>query len=135
MIHHKITRDLIEDGMEVEVSASAVDKLKRKREAFELAGIGMIDPLSFFKDIEASDPEGRAEKLFMFQAAPMEYFQKFIRGNDGTAQMAMALQQQPVPGQGPPPAPPGEGQPPMAPPRPPDTTGRPRVEPPAQPLV
>ena len=92
----KITRDLIEDGVEVKVSASSVDKLRRKREAYELAGIQMTDPVTFFKDIEASDPEGRAERLILFQTNPSLYFEKYVRGNETTVDMANALAQQPV---------------------------------------
>ena len=99
VVFQTIDRDMIEDGMEVEVSASSVDKLRRKREAFELAGIGMIDPVSFFKDIEASDPEGRAEKLMLFNAAPELYMQQVIKGQD-TMGMAQQLGQMPVGGGG-----------------------------------
>jgi hypothetical protein len=110
-IFQNIDRDLIEDGQIVEVSASAVDKMKRKREAFELANIGMTDPLTFFRDIEATDPEGRVEKLMMFQAQPMQYFQQFVKGIQGTEGMVQQLQQQPVPPQGVP-----QEAPPVAPP-------------------
>ena len=96
----KITRDLIEDGVEVKVSASSVDKLRRKREAYELAGIQMTDPVTFFKDIEVSDPEGRAERLILFQTNPSLYFEKYVRGNETTVDMANALAQQPVTSQG-----------------------------------
>jgi len=91
-----INRDLVEDGMLVEVSASSVDKLRRKREAFELAGINMIDPVQFYKDIEASDPEGRAEKLILFQTQPALYFQKFVEGRETTEEQVGALGQMPT---------------------------------------
>ena len=109
-------RDIVQDGMEVEVNASSVDKLRRKREAFELAGIGMIDPVNFFKDIEASDPEGRAEALMTFQAAPDLYMQKYVKGMD-TQGMVDELGNQPVETPMSPEAqavaPPVEGVPPM----------------------
>jgi len=95
MVFKKLTRDLIEDGVEVAVSASSVDKLRRKREAFDLVGIGMIDPVQFYRDIEASDPEGRARALMLFNTQPMVYFQKYIEGRD-TKQMVQALGQAPV---------------------------------------
>ena len=95
-LHMKINRDLIEDGMEVEVSASSVDKLRRKREAYELAGIGKGDPVQFYKDIEASDPEGRAKAEMLFNLSPMLYFQKYVEKNENTEQMTQALGEQPV---------------------------------------
>lgn len=93
-----ITQDSIEDGMEVVVSASGVDKLMGKREAYERAKMQLTDPLSFFADINASDPQGRTEKLMLFNIAPELYLQKYVYKQDVT-QMAMALQRQPAPGQ------------------------------------
>jgi hypothetical protein len=82
LVFQKLNRDLIEDGMEVKVSASSVDKLRRKSEAFQLVSIGMIDPVQFFRDIEASDPEGRARSLMLFQTQPMMYFQNYVEDRD-----------------------------------------------------
>jgi len=113
LVFSKLTRDLIEDGMEVEVSASAVDKLRRKREAFELAKMSLIDPVTFFRDIEASDPEGRARAMMLFTTQPMMYFQKYIEGMQDTGQMAQQLGQLPV--QGPPASPEAQA---MQPPEP-----------------
>lgn len=94
----KIDRDFIEDGMEVEVSASAVDKLRRRQEAKELARTEMIDPLTFFKDMDLDDPEGRTEKLLMFNAEPALYYETYGKGREGVAGVAGALGEQPVPG-------------------------------------
>ena len=91
----KISRDSIEDGMEVMVSASGVDKLERKREAFERAKMQLTDPLSFFIDTDASDPLGRTEKLLTFMSSPELYMQKFVKKLD-TQGMANELSQQPV---------------------------------------
>jgi hypothetical protein len=112
-VFQKLTRDVIEDGVEVKVSASSVDKLRRKKEAFDLVGIGMIDPVQFFRDIEASDPEGRARSLMLFQTQPQMYFQNYIEGRD-TNEMVQQLGQMPV--QGPPVSPEAQAmQPPEAP--------------------
>ena len=96
MVFSKMNRDLIEDGMEVEVSASSVDKLRRKKEAFDLAGMGLIDPLNFFRDIEASDPEGRTRALMLFQQQPQFYFQKYVEQLENSQQMAQQLGQVPL---------------------------------------
>lgn len=91
----KISRDLVEDGMEVMVSASGVDKVQRKREAFEKAKLGLIDPLQFFIDTDSSDPRGRTEKLLLFKLEPLQYYQQFVKERDVT-QQAEALDQAPV---------------------------------------
>jgi len=97
IVFQKLNRDLIEDGVEVEVSASSVDKLRRKSEAFQLVSMAMIDPVTFFRDIEASDPEGRAKALMLFQTQPQMYFQQYIEGRS-VEQMAQELPQMPLEG-------------------------------------
>lgn len=91
----RINRDSIEDGMEVQVSASGVDKLQRKREAFERAKMKLTDPLSFFEDTDTPDPVGRTERLMLYMTAPQLYLQKFVKKRDIT-EMAAALMQQPL---------------------------------------
>lgn len=100
VVFQRINQDFVEDGMEVTVAASAVDKMRRKREAFELAQISMTDPLSFFEDIESPDPKDRAERLMIFTLSPEMYFQKYIEGNQNMGQMATALNGQPPAGGG-----------------------------------
>ena len=98
VVFTKVNRDLVEDGVEITVSASGVDKLERKREAFERARMQLTDPLSFFIDTDASDPIGRTEKLIVFLSSPELYMQKYVKKRD-TKQMGEALQQQPISGQ------------------------------------
>jgi hypothetical protein len=86
----RITNDAVEDGMEIVTQASGVDKLMAKREAYERARMNMTDPLSFFTDVNATDPKGRTEKLMTLQASPELYLQKYIMGNS-TTQMAQQL--------------------------------------------
>jgi len=96
VVFQKLDRDLVEDGVEVEVSASSVDKIRRKSEAFDRAGIQMTDPISFFRDTEADDPKGRAEKLILFNTSPALYFQKFIEDKKDTQEQVDSLGQQPT---------------------------------------
>jgi len=91
----RIDRDLIEDGMEVIVSASGVDKIERKREAFERARLKLTDPLTFFVDTDSNDPIGRSDKLMTFLLSPELYHQKFVLKRD-TAEMGQQLNQEPV---------------------------------------
>lgn len=88
--------DMIEDGMEVEVFASGTDKLRQERQAKEDAQLGVIDPLTYFRDTNRSDPEGRAEMLFWFQNAPELYYKKYVEGAEvpDIAEQLQLIQQQ-----------------------------------------
>lgn len=78
MLHAVITQDLIEDGMEITVSASGVDKIKRMREAMEMAKMGIIDPLTFFEDIGANRAKERAKRAMLYKIAPQLYLQTYL---------------------------------------------------------
>lgn len=80
--HEALSFDMIEDGMEIEVFASGTDKLRAERKAKEEASLGLIDPISYFRDTGRSDPEERARMLFYFQNSPELYFKKYIEGAD-----------------------------------------------------
>lgn len=96
----KINRDMIQDGMEITISASATDKLKAQQNAFDMSKMRMTDPLSFYQDINATDPVGRTEKLLTFMQQPDLYLQKYVL-NQSTEDMANTLNGQPQqPGQG-----------------------------------
>jgi len=99
LVFDVLHRDLVGDGMAVKVSASGVDKANRKREAENRAQLALTDPLSFFEDTEASDPEQRTERLMLFNISPAMYIEKYLKGVDGTEGLVQALQQQPVAGQ------------------------------------
>lgn len=87
----KINRDIVEDGQEVSIGASGTDKLKAEQKAMDMAKLNMVDPLTFYKDIGASDPRGRAEKLMLYTTYPDMYYQKYIAGNSSVSAMAGAL--------------------------------------------
>ena len=97
-VQQAITQDLVTDGIEVEVGASSTDKMQKKREAYERARMQMTDPLTFFKDTEAPDPEDRTEKLMLYMLSPELYIQKYLAGRD-TQDMVTMLQQQSMAGQ------------------------------------
>lgn len=80
--HLRLTQDLIEDGMEVKVKSSGTDKLRRERLAKEEASLGLIDPLSYFKDTGREDPEHRAELAFLWNTAPELYYKKVVQKQD-----------------------------------------------------
>ena len=78
VLHTRLTQDLVEDGMEVVVSASGVDKTLRKRTAIENAKLGFADPLTFFEDTEQSNPKERAKRAMLVQLAPQMYIQEYL---------------------------------------------------------
>lgn len=87
----KINSDMVEEGMEIIVSASGTDKVMKQRTAVQLAQMKMTDPLSFYQDLGFKDAKLRAEKLFMFTADPQGYFTKYILGLETPQQQANAL--------------------------------------------
>lgn len=80
----KLHRDLLDDGMEVIISASGSDKLKAEQRAMDMAKMKLIDPFKFFTDIRASDPRGRTLTLMNFMMNPQLYLQDIQNGGDGT---------------------------------------------------
>ena len=96
VLFQRVTQDIIDDGMEVIVSASGVDKLQRKRMAIQNMQSGVGDILTYYIDTEQSNPKERARKAFLYVNAPQMYYQEFL-----------AAEMQPEQGQlGQPPAPP-----------------------------
>lgn len=88
-----LKRDKIEDGMEVLMKASGTDKLKAQRNAMDMAKLGppYVNPIDFFKDMDISDPEGRAERGMMLMTDPSGYVTKYILGLDTTQQIGDTL--------------------------------------------
>jgi hypothetical protein len=98
-------RDMVEDGMEVTVKSSGTDKLKTQKTAMEMAGMQLVDPLQFYRDMGLDDPEGRTERLLTFTTNPAEYLAKYVMNlGNNPAEMAATLNGTP-PGVVPPPAP------------------------------
>jgi len=78
VLHTKLTQDMVDDGMEVVVSASGVDKMMRKRMAMENMKLGIGDPLSYYEDTEQSNPKERALRAMLAQGAPQMYMQQYL---------------------------------------------------------
>lgn len=100
-LYTAINQDLVDDGMVVAVSASAVDKLQRKRLAMENMKLGVGDILSYYEDTDQSNPKERARRAFLQQNSPMMYYQQYL-AEEGSQPL-------PMPGQ------PPMGQPPVDP--------------------
>lgn len=93
VIFTNLSQDMVDNGMEVVITASGTDKIKAKQQAMDMAKLKMIDPLTFFKDLGVSDPQGRVEKLMLFSADPQGYMVKYGMGLDNSQQMGEALAQ------------------------------------------
>ena len=77
-------RDSIDDGIDITVQASTVDKTERRTIAAQLASSGSIDPMSLFEDLDAKNPEERARRLAAFQAGPAAYLELIIGDQEGS---------------------------------------------------
>src|SRR3990167_9190619 len=91
IIHKKLHRDLVDDGMEVVIKSSSTDKLRAEKLAKEAAQLKMIDPLSYYEDVGLTDPKGRTKRLIDFMADSLSYSMKHVEGLEGTNQQVDAL--------------------------------------------
>ncbi len=110
-LHTRLTQDMVDNGMEVVVSASGVDKMMRKRQATQNMSLGVGDPLSYYQDTEQSNPKQRALMAMMAQGSPQMYITQYLLDDKDKAanpMMQQALAASPG-GQAMPP----EAQPPM----------------------
>lgn len=91
-----INQDFVDDGFLVEVSASGVDKLLRKRLAVENFKIGASDLLSYYEDIGADNPKERAYRAFLQKAAPQMYLQQYLMPEGALENGQLQPEQQPA---------------------------------------
>lgn len=113
-IFMQITQDFVEDGQAVLIKASGTDKLRKQNNAMQMAKMDMIDPLSFYEDMDMDDPEGRTARQVAFKTDMPLYLSAFVEtAATSTPQLAQKLaaitQQQQMAGQ--PPAPGGAPNP------------------------
>jgi hypothetical protein len=124
VLHTRLSQDSVDNGMEVVVSASGVDKMLRKRMAEENMKLGIGDPLSYYEDTEQSSPRERALRAMMAQGSPQMYIAQYLapkpEGVPGqppsAADQALAASPGGDPNAQPPAAPAGPPMPPAAPP-------------------
>jgi hypothetical protein len=91
-----ITQDLVEDGVEVDIKASSVDKVKRESDAKEDAKLGLSDPLTYFEDLERPNPKERAKRVLLLKLNPELYLQQVL-GGVNSQPTVQALNQMPTP--------------------------------------
>ena len=121
-IELRLDNDSIDDGLEVLVTASTVDKLRAERNAQGMAELGFSEPISYMKDMGIPNPEERAEMAFLWANNQPLYFQKFVLKKD-ISDLANQVVAQSLPAQ--PAQPAGAVQPAPALPSPQDTTAIP----------
>lgn len=98
-VFQRLHRDMIEDGQEITITASGVDKLKAANQAIDLAKLQLIDPLTFYEDIGKRDAPERTKRLMTFLSSPEQYMATYVMGLDGSQAQADALNgQQPQDG-------------------------------------
>ena len=79
-------RDSIDDGINIMVEASTVDKTERRATATQLASAGSIDPLTLFEDLDAKNPKERARRLALMNADPTgAAYMQYIIGDQQAA--------------------------------------------------
>ena len=90
-VFQRLHRDMIQDGMEVTITASGVDKLQRQNQAMDMAKLQLIDPLTFYEDIGTKNAPERTKRLLTFLSAPEQYMAEYAMGLDSTQKQADAL--------------------------------------------
>lgn len=91
VLFQKLHRDMIQDGMEVTITASGVDKLQRQNQAMDMAKLKLIDPLSFFEDIGTKNAQERTKRLLSFLNDPAQYQAEYVMGAGTPQEQAQML--------------------------------------------
>lgn len=79
MLEAELTRDLIDDGIALNVKANSVDALTRRNDAFTLAKVKAIDPLSLAEDMDVPNPKERTRRLMAFLSGEQDGYAKYMR--------------------------------------------------------
>ncbi|MEM3077609.1 MAG: hypothetical protein QXW38_08350 [Candidatus Nitrosotenuis sp.] len=79
MVYIRLTRDMIEDGMEVNVKASSVDKQTRRADALQLAARKAIDPLTLFEELDVPNPKERTKRLISFLTGQLDNYAGYLK--------------------------------------------------------
>jgi hypothetical protein len=72
--HVKLTRDMIQDGLEVTVKSSLIDQQERRQMAQEEANLQFTDPLTYYEDMDRSNPKERARRLVLWKQGRFEEY-------------------------------------------------------------
>lgn len=67
VIQEYIQRDMIDDGISLNVKGSAADKITARNQAINLGSSGAIDPMTMFEEMDAPNPKERTQRLLLFK--------------------------------------------------------------------
>lgn len=79
MVYEELTRDMIDDGIAINVKASTVDKQVRRSEAMKLASQKAIDPYSLFQDLDYPNPKERTKRLLFFLGGQQDGYARYMQ--------------------------------------------------------
>lgn len=83
-VFQRLHRDMIQDGMEVTITASGTDKIQAQNRAMDLAKLKSIDPLTLFEDLGTKNADERTRRLMAFLTDPNVYMSEFVLGAGST---------------------------------------------------
>ncbi len=64
---YNISRDLIDENINIIIKANTVDKAAKRSQSIDLASSGNSDPYSLYEDLEIPNPKERAQRLIAFK--------------------------------------------------------------------
>ncbi len=91
IVYVRLNRNMVREGMLVKIKASGTDKLKAQNNAMDMAKLGMIDPVQFYRDMGLSDPEGRAKQILLWMTDKNTYMLQYVEGLDTSEAQAQQL--------------------------------------------
>lgn len=100
-VFQAINQNFVSNGLVVEVSASAVDKMLRKQLAVQNMKMGVGDLLSYYEDTNQSNPKERAYRAFLQQTSPQMYAQQYLMPDQQQQPQQPPAGQPTLPGQAP----------------------------------
>jgi hypothetical protein len=82
VIQEYIQRDMIDDGIAINVKGSVADKITARNQAVNLGASGSIDPLTMFEEMDAPNPKERTQRLLLFKMGEGENGDGFAKYMD-----------------------------------------------------
>ena len=78
MVYEELSRDMIDDGIAVNVKASSVDKQTKRADALALAARKAIDPMTMYEDLDYPNPKERAKRLILFLGGANDGYARYM---------------------------------------------------------
>lgn len=74
MVFLELKRDLIDEGIAVNVASNSVDKAQRRFDAQTASARRQIDPLSYWEDLDVPNPKERTRRLIAFLSGNFQQY-------------------------------------------------------------